>query len=66
MNIVDKNNYYHTILSILRQPNSEQDKAKLIVLYLQQILDELELNQEPEDENMNMPPAKFGKTFRRV
>ena len=46
MNIIDKNNYYHTILSILRKPDSEQDKAKQIVLYLQEIINELQSNQE--------------------
>jgi uncharacterized protein (DUF2225 family) len=70
MNIIDKNNYYHTILSILRKPDSEQDKAREIVLYLQEIINELQSNQEnqenEEDHSMNLPPAKFGKTFRRV
>ena len=67
MNIIDKNNYYHTILSILRKPDSEQDKAKEIVLYLQEIINELQSNQEnEEDHSVNLPPAKFGKTFRRV
>lgn len=67
INLIDKNNYYHNILLILRKSNSEQDKAKEIILYLQDIINDLQLNQENEDDNsMNLPPAKFGKTFRRV
>lgn len=62
INIIDKNNYYHTILSILRQPISEEDKAKEIVLYLQDVISNKQLEEQEEQET----PAKFKGSFRRV
>lgn len=67
MNSVDKNFHYHNILALLKKNNSEQDKAKEIVLYLEDIIKDIHDQMiESEESTGETAPAKFGKTFRRV
>ena len=38
MNFIDKNLHYHNVLALLKKNASEQDKAKEIVLYLEDVI----------------------------
>ena len=67
MNLVDKNLHYHNVLALLKKNTSEQDKAKEIVLYLEDVIkDVCSQMMESEEGTTETAPAKFGKTFRRV
>jgi hypothetical protein len=71
MDIEEQNNHYHYILSILKNNNSEQAKATDILLYMEQVINNKELemqanNEEYGSNSMGLPPPKFGKTFKRV
>lgn len=74
MNLEEKNNHYHYILSILRRKDefSEEVMAKDITLYLEAILNQKELEIEERkdlfggDGAPNLPLPRFGKMFKRV
>lgn len=71
MNNEEKNNLYHNILDLIRDSGvSDRDKALNVLSFIESKIKEKEIEMEEQREALadgapNLPPAKFGKTFRR-
>jgi len=68
----EKNNHYHNILAFLNKNETKQETAKAITLYLEYAVNQKELDIEERKElyggtgSPDLPPPKFGKTFKRI